>query len=69
MTEPEQPEHAVPATREDAARVLAALFVNNADRGDDRANDDLVAEMRRRAGRSRALRSDPVRHRAQCRLS
>ncbi|MGH3767587.1 MAG: hypothetical protein ACRDS0_28195 [Pseudonocardiaceae bacterium] len=45
-----------------AARALQELFLDNADRGDDAANDELVAELRRRireqqAARGRAGRS------------
>jgi hypothetical protein len=35
-------------SRQDAARVLCALFLDNAERGHHAANDELIAELRRR---------------------
>lgn len=39
-----------------AARALQEYFLANADRGDDAANDELVAEMMRRIRALRAAR-------------
>ena len=41
-----------------AARALQEYFLANADRGDNAANDELVAEIMRRIRASRASRGD-----------
>lgn len=43
---------------EAAARALQECFLDNADRGDDAANDELVAELVRRIRARRAAQED-----------